>query len=268
MSLIKKHSFAHRYIQLFILSIAVLSCGCASTPRWVHNSSDNTYFHTGVGSGSDFNKAEVNALLDLSAQIHGTEVDAVVEHFRREYGPASATEMDEDFVQRVKQYTSGRIPSEVRIAERWKDGHTHWAYAVVERNGQVRTIDRLFNERTSNIKAKAFVPGWAQFQKRQPRRAWTYMAGVTVGLVGGAAFAVLSNDAQDRRNQSNLQVDYTYYDDLANQRFWASNGFYLLAVSTYVANLLDAWYVDVQPYQILTNRSPTSPQGLQLSFHF
>jgi hypothetical protein len=191
-----------------------------------------------------------------------------VEYFRREYGESGLTQMDEDFRQHVQQYTAGRIPAEVRIAQRWKGNDTYWAYAVVERNGKMRQIDRLFQQHMAGIRGKALVPGWAQFQKHQNRKAWTYMAGVAVGVVGGAAFATLSNDAQDRRDRSTLQADHTYYDDLANQHFWASSGFYLLAATTYTVNILDGWYTTVQPYQILADQSTYQTKGLRLSVAF
>ncbi len=253
---------------LCVFLLSYLLTGCTSTPRWASSSLDNTYYHTGIGSGLDYNAAEVNALLDLSAQIHGTEIEAVIEYFRREYGEASTSHVDEDFRQHIKQYTAGKIPAEVRIVERWEGNGAQWAYAVVERQGQIRQINRLFQKHMAGIRGKSLVPGWAQFQKRQPRKAWTYMAGVAIGIVGGVTFATLSNDARDRRDRSTLQVDHTYYDDLANQRFWASAGFYLLAATTYTVNVLDGWYTTIQPYQILTNLSTPGVRGIQVSVAF
>ena len=102
------------------------------------------------------------------------------------------------------------------------------------------------------VRSHSFVPGWAQFQKHQPRRAWTYIAGIGVGIVGGATFAVLSDDAETRRDRSTIRITRDHYDDLANQRFWTSRAFYVFAGSLYVLNLLDGITVSVAPYQVLT----------------
>jgi len=77
-----------------------------------------------------------------------------------------------------------------------------------------------------------------------------------------AAFAILSNDAGQRRDQSNTRIERDHYDDLANRRFWFSSGFYALAGSMYAINVLDGLYAQAQPYQILTQGGTgTVPDG-------
>lgn len=108
----------------------------------------------------------------------------------------------------------------------------------------------------NHVERHAWVPGWAQFQKKQQRRAWTYISGVSIGVLGGATFAILSNDAEQRRDQSKTRIEREHYDDLANRRFWFSSAFYALAGGMYTINVLDGLYSRTEPYQILTQVEP------------
>ena len=65
-----------------IIAAIVFLSGCASIPRWVNKTPDTAVYYVGVGSGNTYNSAEVNAHLDMSAFINGTELDAVVEYFQ------------------------------------------------------------------------------------------------------------------------------------------------------------------------------------------
>ena len=247
------------------LPLFLFLTGCAASPKWVGGTDRSDFYYQGVGSGSSASHADRNALFELCAAIHGIEVEQVVEDFTREHGTDQTSTFESDFKQWISTYTAGKVPAETRIAERWQGKGQHWAYALVEKPGQQRRIQRLYNQAMARVGQHAFVPGWAQFQKKQPRRAWTYIGGVGIGILGGASFALLSNDALERRDQVKTRIERDHYDELANRRFWISSAFYALAGGTYVINVLDGRNSRVQPYQILTR---VEPQGVHLAVRF
>ena len=237
---------------MVIWSLAsALTFGCAGTPRWVRGTDTSEFYYQGVGTSTTANQAERSALFGLCASIYGTDVEAVVEDFHRE----DEHGIQSDFSQWVSTYIAGKVPAEARVVARWEGQGQHWAYALVERPGQRHKIDLLYRKSMAGVERHAWVPGWAQFQKRQPRRAWTYMSGVGVGLLGGVTFAVLSNQAQTRLERAKTRIERDHYDDLANRRYWASNGFYALAGGMYVLNVLDGLTSRVAPYQIVADAS-------------
>lgn len=250
---------------LCMIALFLLLYGCSAPPRWVGGTDRSPYYYQGVGTGPSPAQAERSAFFALCANINGIEVEEVIEDYQRERGTADSATVESDFKQWLKSYVSGKVPAEVRIAERWEGKGREWAYAIAENPGQLRAIDKHFAQHMANSQAHAFVPGWAQFQKGQHRKAWMLMAGVGVGLVGGASFAILSNDSQTRRDQSAARVLREHYDTQANQRFWISTAFYVLAGSTYLANVLDGFYSDVEPYQILAQ---VDPEMIRIAFRF
>lgn len=253
-----------------VLVSYLMIVGCAGTPRWVGGNDTNDYYFQGVGTGPNVPQAERDALFKLCASINGTDVKSVVEDFRREkdaVGPGADAGLrtESDFKQWISTYISGKVPAEARVVERWQGKGQHWAYAVVEKPGQERWIKSRYKQAMAGVAGHAFVPGWAQLQKKQPRRAGFYISGVGVGILGGISFALLSNDALERRDQAKLRIKRDHYDSLANQRFWASTGFYALAGGMYLLNVLDGMNSVVEPYQILTQ---IGPGGAALVFRF
>ena len=234
--------------------------GCAGTPRWVNGVDRTAHYYQGVGTGGSVLEADRQALFELSANIHGIEVEQIVNLYvseeQKTQGSSLQSELASNFYQWIRTYNEGKVPAEARVVNRWKGKGRNWSYALVEKPGQVARIDRLYTEAMHHVERHAWVPGWAQFQKKQNRRAWTYLSGVGIGVLGGAAFAILSNDAEQRRDQSNTRIERAHYDDLANRRFWFSSGFYALAGSMYAINVLDGLYAQAQPYQILTQVGP------------
>ena len=246
-----------------VLGFSLVMVGCAGTPRWVGGNDTNTYYYQGVGTGSSVPQAEHDAMFKLCASIHGTDVESEIELFKRERGTSGQGAgadyiLEDDFKQWLKSRVSGKVPAEARVVERWQGKGQHWAYAVVEKPEQERWIKSRYQQAMAGVTGHAFVPGWAQLQKKQPRRAGFYISGVGVGILGGVSFALLSNDALNRRDQSKLRIERDHYDSLANQRFWASTGFYVMAGSMYFFNVLDGVNSKVEPYQILTQIGPGS----------
>ena len=247
----------------------LLLANCAAPPQWVKGTDRSAYYYQGVGIASSASQAERDALFDLCANIHGIEVESVMEDFLRERDKVGDRgdqyQLESDFQQWVKTYIEGKVPAEARVVERWKGQGQRWAYSIVEKPGQERPIKRLYNQALANVKHHAFVPGWAQFQKKQPRKAWTFISGASIGIIGGAAFALSSNDAGKRRDQATIRIERDHYDDLANQRFWISNAFYALAGGMYAINVLDGMNSRVEPYQLLTQ---VEPGGVRLVIKF
>jgi hypothetical protein len=241
-------------VSVQVLAIAAL--GCAGTPRWVTKGDASPYYFQGVGTGSTAAAAERDALLKLLANINGTAVESVIEDFRRESGNTSPGDqsglvLQTEFREWISTRIAGKVPAEARVVARWRGQGTSWAYAVVERPGQEELINQRHRQAMAGVQRHAWVPGWAQFQKRQTSRAWTYTGGVAAGLLGGASLALLADDAGKRRDQARVQLVRDHYDRLANQRYWASQGLYALAVGIYVVNVLDGMTSKVQPYRIL-----------------
>jgi len=236
---------------IYSLVLLFLVTGCASTPVWVEGTDRNDFYYQGVGVGPSASQAERNASLDLCANIHGIEVEQVIEDYQRERSTRYELDTESSFQQWMSTYVEGRVPAEARIVERWKGQGQFWAYAIVEKPGQKKRIQRLYDRALEDVKLHSLLPGWAQFQKRQLHKGWLYIGGVSAGVIGGVSFAILSNDALERRDRSTRQMDRDHYDDLANRRFWISNTFYALAGGMYAINVLDGWHSRVEPYQIL-----------------
>ena len=242
-----------------------LVAGCAA-PRWVGKAPPrSSLYYRGTGSASLEQAADREALFALCASIHGVEIEQIIEDYTRELDGPEVGWLEQDYKQWLRTYTKGELPAGARVVERWHGRGAHWAYAVAEQAGQDRTITRMFRDRMSGVRLHSWVPGWAQFQKRQPRKAWAMMTGVGAGLLGGISFAILSNDARERRDQATLQVTRDHYDDLANQRFWLSTGFYALAGVTYITSVIDGYISRVQPYEILTT---IDPGGARVALRF
>lgn len=226
--------------------------GCATTPKWVTQTPNADFYYVGVGSGRTFNAAEVNALLDMSAFVNGTELDAVVDFFRREHGITDQTALTEDFKQQIRQYTNSTIPPDVQIAERWQSKEGKWALALGIRPNMTKRANEMHELHIQRAKVRAFVPGLAQLERRHNRRAAAYISGFILGLAGGASMASLNAGAIENRDRSRTQVDYDYYDDRANTFYWVSNSLYGLAAVSYLGSFIDGWYLQLKPYQHLT----------------
>ena len=246
-------------------AVIALVSGCAA-PRWVGKAPPrSSLYYRGSGSASLEQVADREALFALCASIHGIEIEQIMEDYKRELDGPEGGWLEQDYKQWLRTYTKGELPAGVRVVERWHGRGTHWAYALAEKPDQERAIARMFRDRMSGVRLHSWVPGWAQFQKRQTRKAWTMMAGVGTGLLGGISFAILSNDARERRDQATIRVTREHYDDLANQRFWLSTGFYALAGATYIASVIDGFVSRVQPYEILTT---IERGGARVALHF
>ena len=250
-------------VSLLLLAFA----GCATTPRWVNKTPDTTVYFVGVGSGETYNSAEVNAYLDMSAFINGTELDAVVDYFQREHGFSNKTSLTEDFRQQIKQYTRSAIPPDVQVVERWQDRQRKWALAVGMRPDMSMKVRRAHSAHLQRVKSRAFIPGLAQLERLQNRKAAVYISGFVIGLAGGISMNSLTGGAIDKRDQARTQVDYDYYDDRANAFYWASNAFYGLAAASYVTSFIDGWFFHLKPYQHLTGRDTVIP-GLRVVMGF
>ena len=245
--------------------VALSFAGCASAPRWTGGVSPNAYYYQGVGQASTPEKASRSAIMGLVADINGIEVEEVAEDYRREHGPASETLLDEDFRLWIKTRSEGRVPPDTKVVDRWSGRGQEWAYAVVERPGAKKEIDRFFRDHMAGFVAHSFVPGWAQFQQRRNRAAWTYITGVGVGLVAGVTSGILSNDRVERRDRARRQEMRDYYDDQANQYYWLSVAGYTLSALSYGVNILDGQTIRVEPYQILTSKPG---HGVRVSLAF
>lgn len=255
--------FSSTYVQIGLIFLLLI--GCSSPPRWVEGTGRSPYYFQGVGMGPSPAQAERSAYFDLCANINGTEVKQVIEDYQREYSTAGKVTLDSDFRQWLTSYVEGKVPAEASIVSRWENDKKQWAYAIVEKPGKLRSIKARYNRHMANVRAHSFVPGWAQLQKRQNKKAWTLITGMGIGIVGGATFAVLSNDALTKRDQSTLRIERDHFDNQANQRFWISTAFYVLAGGTYLANVLDGFYSVVDPYQILTQ---VNSEMIHITFRF
>ena len=186
----------------------MLAFGCAGTPKWVGGTSRSEFYYQGVGSSESATSAEERALFSLVAQIEGSEIQSVTEDYNRASSQVSGRKVTATDSSRLRQWISmrieGKVPAEVRIQERFRDENQEWALAVVERPGQLRRTNRLYQSTLRNVKYHAFVPGWAQVQKRQSRRAYTYIGVFSAGVIGGISFAILSNHANARRDRATI----------------------------------------------------------------
>ena len=203
----------------------------------------------------------------MSAFINGTELDAVVEYFQREHGFSDKTSLTEDFKQQIKQYTRSAIPPDVQIVERWQDGQRKWALAVGLRPNMSMKVKRVHSLHLQRVKSRAFIPGLAQLERLQKRKATVYITGFVLGIAGGLSMTSLNGGAIDKRDQSRTQADYDFYDERANSFYWASNAFYGLAATSYLTSLIDGWFFHLKPYQHLTDRSALVP-GLNVVMDF
>lgn len=234
-------------------------------PPWVNGIDRSKYFHQGVGQGETVFEAEKRAVLELCASIHERAVKQVEIDFKRESGKLGAGEIEEDFRQWAEVYIEGKVPAEARVVDRWSNNEGRWAYAIVERSGMKRSIDRLYAESMSGLKMHAFVPGWAQFQQKRNRAAWTYLSGFSLGLITGVSGSVLASDNVSRRDRETSKTLREYYNDKANRYYWLAVAGYTLAGVTYATNVIDGLTVQVLPYEMLTS---TSSPGVSLAFSF
>jgi len=159
---------------IYSLVLLFLVTGCASTPVWVEGTDRNDFYYQGVGVGPSASQAERNASLDLCANIHGIEVEQVIEDYQRERSTRYELDTESSFQQWMSTYVEGRVPAEARIVERWKGQGQFWAYAIVEKPGQKKRIQRLYDRALEDVKLHSLLPGWAQFQKRQLHKGWLY----------------------------------------------------------------------------------------------
>ena len=157
------------------------------------------------------------------------------------------------------------MPAASRVVDRWSGDKGQWAYAIVERPGMLKTINRRYADRMSGVVLHAFVPGWAQFQQERDLAGWTYIGGVGVGIIAGVSGTILAADKVARRDRETTPKLKQYYDDQANQYFWLSTAGYALAALSYVVNVVDGVTVKVDPYRLLT---ALDPAGFELVISF
>ena len=237
-----------------LIVMAAVCVGCASAPRWTDGAQPNPYYYQGVGQGESPESASLTALVALAAEIRGTTAEVSVEDYRREHGSVSESRMEEDFRRWIRSRSDLEIPPNTKVVDRWSGGGREWAYAVLEKPGKKQEINRLFREHMRGFVAHSFVPGWAQFQQRRNRAAWSYITGVGAGLITGVVAGSMSADRVARRDLERIQEMRDYYDDQANQYYWLSVAGYALAGISYGINILDGQTIRVEPYHILTQR--------------
>ena len=247
-----------RLVLALIVLISLLSC---AAPRWTDRTTPSDLFWQGVGrEGRSFHEAEVRASLELVAEIEGREVEGVTRDYLRSKSVMRDWQVAADEMSVMQHWlqdrVSGFVPAGVHIVDRYENGGLHWAYAVGEKPGMSGRIDVLYRQSLAVTRRKALAPGLAQFQKNEPRKAWTILGVEAVGLVGWGALSLLTSDLKNRRDRATRVSSYDYYDKWANRMAWGSLAMASLAIGTYGFSVMDGLFVTPPEHQLLLTANP------------
>lgn len=223
------------------------------------------YFQ-GVGSGSTDYEADRRALLELTAEIEGREVDGVTSDYQRATGTMSDGSVSAQETSILKQWIServrGSIPAGTHIVDRHRADGMHWAYALAEKPGAARRINKLYSRNLSRVRRRAVVPGLAQFEKNEPRKAWAILGAEAIGLVGWGIANRLAGDLKERRDRARRVSSYNYYDKWANRAAWGELTMSVLAFSSFTYAVLDGLFGIPPKHELLILGSGEAPQAL------
>jgi len=259
----------------FVAVLSVAFAGCASSPPpWHGRFLDDLsrYYDQGTGGGKTLDQADRNARIALVGYRQGIEIESVTEDQVQSFEKTGDELIVEITTRKGVQKISGKLPPGSYIAERWQDeSGTWWSYALAERPGQSRRIQKLRDARLGAARIRSIAPGWAQFTKGQKQKGWRILASEGIGVAGFAVFALLQRDYEDRRDRASAS-DWDYYNDWANRFYWSSVAFGTLAGATYLYSLIDG-IVSVPPtYRLLLSRTDLDvrpcAQGAVLVFRY
>jgi hypothetical protein len=222
------------------MAICLTACG---GPAWIRGTSRSQYYYQGVGSGKDAYEAERRALVDLTTEIEGRKVVVTTEVYQSESGRAENGRLSSDetstFEQWISEKYSATIPAGAHVAERHFGGDRYWAYAIAEKNGVHNQIESLYQNKMRRVHRRAYVPGLAQFEKGETRKAWTIVAAEAIGVIGWGALHLIASDLRDRRDRARKVATYDYYDRWANRTTWGGLSGGVIAVGVFGYSVLD-----------------------------
>lgn len=239
-----------------MLSLIVLSCGCAAAPPWQRGFLDeiSEYYDQGVGGGSTVEAADRNAQIALVAFRHGIQIRHVTEDSVDSFSRNGDELIFEFFRQGTHQTVTGTLPAGSHIAERWRAQEGYWwSYALCERPGKGPRIHRLEGRGLQMARRRAVVPGWSQFTKKQERKGWAIITGESLGLAGWLALDALTAEYRSRRGQA-TPADYRYYDRWTKRFAWGAAGCASLAAATYVFSTIDGITSRPPAYRLLMSQ--------------
>ena len=244
-----------RSVFLCFVAAALFGSGCASkAPPWHGGFLDSVsgYYEQGTGGGDSIQRADRNAQIALVGYQQGVQIENITEDQVQSFQKNGDELLVEVMTSKGVQRINGTLPPGSYIAERWQDGNGYWwSFAVSEREGQGRNIQRLRDQKLGSARLRSFVPGLAQFAKGQKSKGWRIVWAEGVGLVGLATAAILQQDYKDRRDRARFPADVKYYDDRANWAYWGTVAFGTLAGGTYLYNLIDGFTSVPPTYRLL-----------------
>ena len=194
-------------------------------------------------------------MLELTAEIEGREVEAVTKDYQSAESGLTNGSISADETSILQEWIEVRVkgstPAGVHIADRYTGDGLQWAYALAERPGATRKIDLQYRRGLSRVKKRALIPGLAQFEKNEPRRAWIILSAEAAGLIGWGTLSLLSSDLKDRRDRARRVSSYNHYDKWANRTGWGSLAMATLAIGMYGYSVLDGFLAVPTKHQLL-----------------
>lgn len=250
----------------FSLGLITLCClssglGCASSPAWLNtldNPQEDSYWRA-VGHGPTRTDARRDAFIRLSAKINGSTISETTQLYqqaRSQVDNRRSKTQEETFLDNwIEESTQGSVPQRTRVVETFKDREGFHAYAVAEKAGSERQIQRALGQVKRQNRVRSLVPGWAQLTKREAKKGAVFVVGSGLGIVGGLVFKTLMTDAKARRNRARTPAAWDYENTMANRYYWSSTGFFALAGCSYLTSIIDGLYSAPKGYRLTAGLS-------------